>query len=982
MRLSRLLEASETSYALLQGSCAADIRSIAVDSRKVVPGSLFLALPGTKTHGFQFIGDAIKSGAKAILVPHEYSEKAKAIIPEDVALISVEDIKRVAGKVISSFFDEPSSKLEVIGITGTNGKTTCSYLIEAILKAYGKKTAVSGTICQRIGDHETTSVLTTPDCVSFHSFLKKALDAGAQYVITEVSSHALDQGRVEGCSFEVALFTNLTRDHLDYHKDLEDYFRAKSRLFTAEFSKRFVINLDDPYGKRLWERRAPFKLSYALDSENEAHVSVREFELNIGGIRAKIDVKGDILNIYSPLIGRHNLSNILAAIGVASALNIPLKAIKEGIESLQMIPGRLEPVGKGERTATALVDYAHTPDAVKSVLKALHEIKGSGRIITVIGCGGDRDKGKRPEMAHISAKYSDLSIFTSDNPRTENPSQILDQMLDGIDGDLLSKVRVIEDRKEAVYFACAQAETSDIILVAGKGHEDYQVVGNKKVPFDDRQVLKKGLEIAKLSHRKREIDGFHPIVRNIASVTKGQCQKRHQFIKFNSISTDSRAVKSGAMFWALRGERFDGNRFVSKALESGAVGAVCEVGRCDSEFGPVVQVEDTLFSLGEFASWYRRFLAMKTIGITGSCGKTTTKELVSSVVATAFRTGATKGNFNNLIGLPLTIFSMEPGTQWAVLEMGTNVPGEIERLCQIARPEIGIVTCIRPVHLEGLGSIENIAYEKGFLLQSLPVHGTAVVNFDDELILENLKRTRASIKWGFGFDAEKAEKAGIDHAVVVKAWRFTGEGLFVQFQVDGKDVEVQSKLFGKANVYNIAGAFAVGMGLGIDRKDIVRGIQACEPPSGRMNIEELSGWIIVDDSYNANPASMDAAIEYVKELKGAYGKNLVLGDMLELGEQTERFHLELGKKAASIDPSILVAVGKMSAIIAKGAIEQGLAESRILTFENAQEAASFLAQEEGTFFNGTKRVVLLKGSRGVRLEEVGNVIKQRLVEGK
>ncbi len=978
MKLSRLLQTAKVPIILVQGSGSEEVTSLAVDSRKIVPGGLFMALPGTKVHGCRFIGDALERGASAILIPQERLESVKSHLPQDIVLLSTPDIRYSAGRLAHAFFNMPSHGLEVIGITGTNGKTTCSYLIEAILAAWGKNTAVSGTICQRIGREEMEAELTTPDCVAFHAFLKKALDRGVEYLVAEVSSHALDQGRVEGCRFSAALFTNLTRDHLDYHKGIESYFNAKAQLFWEDKAQRCVINVDDSYGKRLWQSVSGSKISYG-EIPHQADVFPEDIHLGQGGIKAKIHYGEELIEIDSPLLGRHNLQNILASAAVALALGVPSWAVKRGVESIRNIPGRLERVVDAK--VTALVDYAHTPDAVSSVLKALSEVRKHGRIITVIGCGGDRDRGKRPEMAATSARLSDLVVFTSDNPRTEDPSTIIDEMLAGIRGNLLSKVRVIEDRKEAIYWACSQARPGDILLVAGKGHEDYQMIGKQKFPFDDREVLKKGLDLALGAGFPKDSPGKGcPVLRNVCRATGGSCHEDFQFVSFSSISTDSRTIGQNALFWAVRGERFDGNSFVAQALERGAAGAVCEKGCFKGTDAPVVMVNNTLYALGEFASWYRRFLGMKTLAITGSCGKTTTKELVHSVLSTAFRTGATMGNYNNLIGLPLTIFSMTPGTEWAVLEMGTNLPGEIERLCQIASPEVGLITCIRPVHLEGLGTIENIAFEKGFVFECLPEKGTAVCNLDDELVVENLKRTKAANIWGFGTDMKRARHVKVGHVVLVKHWIDRPQGLFLTLDVEGTEVEVESRLHGKVNILNIAAAVASGMAFGISTEDVAQGILHCSPPKGRLNMEEVSGWIIVDDTYNANPASMEAALDFVDRLPGSYGKNLVLGDMLELGKDAERYHLELGRKAAQLDPKVLLAVGAMANKIASGAMESGLSSKKIVTFENAMDALSYLMEDKGCFFNGTKRVVLLKGSRGVGLEKVAFAIRNRLVE--
>ncbi len=983
MKLATLLGASYGIIHLVRGSEEMEISSLCLDSRKASPGCLFMAMAGTKANGADYVEDAVSRGATCILVQEDVLNHLPSLIQEKAAILTAASMRKAAGVLSNTFFGSPSSKLNVVGITGTNGKTTCTYILEQIFKAWGKKTAISGTICQRIGQEESKSCLTTPDCVSFHAFLKRCVDEGVDFVITEVSSHALDQGRVAGCRFALSLFTNLTRDHLDYHGNLEEYFRAKSQLFTSRYTNKCVINMDDAYGKRLFDGCTLEKLSYSLSSPG-ADVHAREFILGSQGIEAILDIMGQDLHVESKLIGRFNLLNIIACVCAARFLGVPEGHIAGGIRAARSVPGRLEKIESCG--VSAFVDYAHTPDAVKNVLEGIREIKGDGLLITVIGCGGDRDKGKRPEMARISAKLSDLAVFTSDNPRSENPLSIIRDMLHGVPKDLRQKVRIIEDRAEAIRWACAQATRGDLIVVAGKGHEDYQIIGGKRWPFTDKQALEEAFYLlsCKAREERRSCRTFCPTLENVVRATDGECDKKHLFIPFDSVCTDTRTLVPGAIFWALKGEKFDGRTFVSQAFKKGAVAAVCQKGKgkpdVDAE-APIIFVEDSLYALGQFASWYRRFLGLKTIAITGSCGKTTTKDLVASVVSQTFKTQATEGNFNNLIGLPLTLFSMRPGVEWAVVEMGTSLPGEIKRLCEIACPEVGIITCIRPVHLEGLGDIKNISQEKGYLFESLPESGTAIVNLDDQLVCENLARTRAKNIWGFGTVSACGRLKEAAGRVILRSWQSTEQGLVVGLDASGENLEIRSRLFGSVNAMNIAAAVATGLGLGISMDDIVSGIEKCPAPKARMNIEVISGWIVIDDTYNANPASMEAALHMVSEHAPGLGRNLVLGDMLELGQDAERFHFELGQKAAQLRPRSLVAVGEMADVMATGAKSQGLSKGCIFTFKTAQEAASFLAEEKGLFFNGTRKVVLLKGSRGVCLEKVASVIRKRLERG-
>ncbi len=957
-------------------SDAVDISSLSLDSKKVKKGGLFIALPGTRTHGCDYIKEAIKNGAAAILCPFDCMERLGLDVPKEVPLIFSKDIHECGGKVVSKFYGNVSSKLSIIGITGTNGKTTSAFLIDSILKCSGKRTAISGTIFQEIAGKREKATLTTPDLISFHSFLKKAFDAGVTYVISEVSSHALSQGRVFGVNFKSVLFTNLSHDHLDYHKTLEDYFHSKKKLFTTLNPEKSVINIDDPFGKRLLKEAKGEIITYGL--KEKADVFPISYSTDLDGIKARVSAFGINFSIKSHLIGNFNIYNILGAIGVTKGLGISNEDIAKGIKALKNVKGRLEPLFING--VYGFVDYAHTPDALKNVLLTLKAIREK-RIITIVGCGGNRDRAKRPEMGKIAAKYSDLAIITSDNPRNEDPRSIIKEMLKGVFANLKGKTRVIVRRDDAIRFASQIAQRGDIILLAGKGHEDYQIIGNERLSFDDKIHLEN-----ELSEKKFFGNEIQPTIYLLKEAIGGKLINGKDEIlerQFLSVSTDSRNVEKEAVFFALRGERFDGHDFLDEVLEKGAICAVVDKKRdfsAPSEL-PLIKVQDTLFALGDLARWYLEFLGVKTIGITGSCGKTTTKELLKAVLSKKFNVQATSGNFNNLIGLPLTVFGLRPGVEWAILEMGTNLPGEIKRLCEIARPEVGIITCIKPVHLEGLKTVENIALEKGFLFESLPEDGIAILNADDELLIKNAKRLKTRKIYTYGISEKSAKRCNFLSHIYAKEWTERKEGLEINVIIDGKDYKFTSPLIGSFNISNILSAISCGIALNIPVDKIKEAVAETGAISGRMNIEKFSsGWIILDDSYNANPASMKAALEFLRKNFPNEKKNLILGDMLELGKDAEKFHIEIGKVSSTLSPSILIAIGNLSKKIAQGAVESGLTPKKIKTFRTWQDALEFLKADNRLFFNGSKRVVLLKGSRGVNLDRLKEFIEKRIGE--
>jgi UDP-N-acetylmuramoyl-L-alanyl-D-glutamate--2,6-diaminopimelate ligase len=491
--LARVVNPSETG-----GTLAREIEGLYCDSRQVRPGGLFFALRGAATDGHDFIAAARDHGAVAVVV------EDPSRVPEGMTWLKAEDPRLAMSRAAAAFYGNPTDGIPVIGITGTNGKTTTTYLMEAVMAKAGIPVAVLGTISYRFGDQIIPAPHTTPESVDLQRTIRQLVDQGARGVVMEVSSHALEQRRVDGCRFDVGVFTNLTRDHLDYHQTMESYFGSKARLFTdllaADETKErraAAINVDDPYGARLAGDAVVPVVSYGLSPL--ALVRAEAVTFSVDGIAGSLVTPLGTTPFQSRLLGRFNLYNILAAVAAGVALDLPLKSIRDGIEGDVRVPGRLERV-ENDRGVAVLVDYAHTGDALENVLKTVAEI-ATGRIITVFGCGGDRDRGKRPVMGEIAGRFSDLSVVTSDNPRTEVAGEIIDEILGGIRSLGLREYGkeelsiafeakgfvAVESRREAIGLAARMARPGDIVLLAGKGHEDYQIIGTVKHHFDDRE---------------------------------------------------------------------------------------------------------------------------------------------------------------------------------------------------------------------------------------------------------------------------------------------------------------------------------------------------------------------------------------------------------------------------------------------------------------------------------------------------------------
>ena len=479
MKLEELLK--KISVKTIEGPADVDIAGVDIDSRKVGPGHLFVAIKGTQTDGHQYIAKAIELGAVAILCEDMPAERQAG-----VTYVQVTSTESAIGPVATTFYSDPTSKLILVGVTGTNGKTTIATLLYNMFRRLGFKCGLLSTVCNYIEDEAVPASHTTPDPIELNQLLSRMVEAGCQYAFMECSSHAIAQQRIGGLKFASGIFTNLTRDHLDYHKTVENYRNAKKAFFDMLPKGAFAVtNADDKNGMFMVQNTKATVKTYSIRSM--ADFKARIVECHFEGMYLEVD--GHEVGVQ--FIGKFNVSNLLAVYGAAVMLGQKPEDVLLVLSTLKSVAGRLEPIHSPEGY-TAVVDYAHTPDALENVLNAIHEVLDGkdGHIITVCGAGGNRDKGKRPLMAQEAVKQSDRVIITSDNPRFEEPQDIINDMLAGLDQKQMKKVVSIVDRKEAIRTACMMAQKGDVILIAGKGHEDYQEIKGVKHHFDDREVVR------------------------------------------------------------------------------------------------------------------------------------------------------------------------------------------------------------------------------------------------------------------------------------------------------------------------------------------------------------------------------------------------------------------------------------------------------------------------------------------------------------
>ena len=978
---------------------ASEVALVTSDSRQVLPGSLFVAVAGAKTDGRQFIPEAIARGCLAVVVEGPGDFDAWPI-----PLIQVDDCRAAIGELAAAWYGFPAKGMQLIGITGTNGKTTCSWLIESMLIGAGYRTGVIGTVNYRYHDGQDFHILqdaplTTPDPLTLQGVFRTMAEAGVTHVIMEVSSHALDQQRLGRTCFTVALFTNLSRDHLDYHRTMDEYFAAKSRLFkhhlqpdgTAVVVMRPELDGVD-WGAAICRAVTDQtrKICCGLGPECEARAS--EVVQTVEGLRCRLELAGRSIPLSSHLAGGYNLQNLLAAAGVGMALGLSDKQISEGLAMVQNIPGRLErvrlPGARPGGEPAVFVDYGHTPDALDNVLTTLSEMT-AGRLICVFGCGGDRDRGKRPQMGAIARQHAQVAIVTSDNPRTEPPEAIIAEIVQGMAMDqegpqpvatlLCGPVAadgfaVIENRREAIAAACSLAAPGDTVLIAGKGHENYQILGATKYFFDDSLEAANGL----LRWNQR----------HLLAATSGRVAAGRQQTVLHDISTDTRTLNPGDVFVALTGETFDGHAYIETAVARGAAAVIAErlpaARRQDVLY---IAVTDSLRALGDLASYRRRLLngPVRVAAITGSSGKTTVKEMVATIFAKALaptRTGSeallkTKGNFNNLVGLPLSLLPINAGHRLAIVEMGMNVPGEIGRLTAIADPDVGCINNVHPAHLQGLGSVAGVAAAKGELFAGMRPDAVRVVNCDDPLVMAQAKKAGGT-QIGFAVTA-----AGRRHRPLIRVTRqhnFGEQGMRFTLHIGPWCRRLTVPVFGSHNVSNCAAAAAIAHGAGIDAEVIAAGLADYAPAvDKRLAISHLPGGLkVVNDAYNANPASMAAGLRTIATFGGNCRHVAALGDMLELGEAAATLHADIGTLVAHLRYDYLLATGTEAPHLVKAALAGGMRPEQVRLCPDLDGMAAALCQMLAEGGLGPGDWLLIKGSRGMRMEQLLDQLERRL----
>ncbi len=893
---------------------------LCLDSRQVTRGDVFFACPGRSTDGRRYIEQAVAQGAAAIVM--QPGSEPFALPAPSIPLIKVEGLSALLGAIAHHWYGEPSQAMSVMAVTGTNGKTTTVQWLAAALNAEGVSCGTIGTLGVTLPDGSNLGgMLTTPDVLAMHRSLAAIRDAGASVAAIEASSIGIEQGRLDHVCIKVAGFTNLTHDHLDYHGTIQNYKAAKFALFNWPGLHRAIINTDDPAGLELAESLAAHDpVTYSLDPGRAATILGGQIQAGTQGLIFNLSMPDGVAQVVTRQIGLHNVSNLLLVAGMLRELGWSLARIARVLAALRSVEGRLQTVESaqgGDASIDAplvVVDYAHTPDALERALVALREVAQvrGGRLVCLFGCGGSRDRSKRPVMGRIAGERADHVVLTNDNPRAEDPWTIAAEIMAGM--GIAPVVQL--DRAQAVLQAIWQADVNDVVLLAGKGHETYQETHGVRVAFDDREWARFALT----------------------------------WRRAPAVSTDSRTIASHQIFVALKGDAFDGHDYLPSVAAAGAVAAVVEHRRTDVALTQF-ELGDTHAALIKMATAWRRCFAVPAIAVTGSNGKTTTKEMLAAILRAWVGDAhalSTAGNLNNEIGVPLTLLRLSAQHRAAVFELGMNHPGEIAVLAEMAQPTVALINNAQREHQEFMHTVEAVARENGAVLAALPLDGSAVFPGDDTYT--DLWRQLAGARevMLFGFDA------GFD--VYADQVRAEPTRTLCQLHTPAGSGPLALSSPGVHNLRNALAAAACACAAGAPFDAIVQGLTAFNPVAGRMQPHKLAdGFELIDDTYNANPDSVRAAIDVLAQLEGR--KVLVLGDMGEVGADGPAMHAEVGAYAK----------------------ERGIED--LLTFGPAARhcAAAFGVQAKAfdsidalveNLIALTPANILVKGSRSTRMERV------------
>ncbi len=853
-----------------------NFRNIKFNSKKCKPNDIFFAIKGNKSNGNKFISEAIKNGAKIIVS----NLKFRGFNKDKILFIYEEEPRKLLSEAASLFYQKKPRN--IIAVTGTNGKTSIANFYYQILSYSNKAVATVGTLGVLSQKLKLKTDNTTIDPINIHKILERLKKLRVNNVILEASSHGLKQQRLNNINFNSALFTNLSRDHLDYHKTYNDYLNSKLILFNKLLKRKGNIIFDDNVNqaKKLNNISKKRKLNKFNFGNLKSFIRILKIQKINNKKKIEFVMNNKNYSFETTLIGNIQIINLMFAIVAAYLSKIKIKNILKSVKKIKPVKGRLEKIGNIKNKSNVILDYAHSPDALKTIILNIKEDFPLSKISLLFGCGGNRDKDKRAIMGYIASKYCDSIYLTDDNPRFENPSLIRKHIKKG-----LKKNKFIEipSRSKAISLAVNDLKSGDILIVAGKGHETYQEYQNKNFFSDKLEILK--------AIRKKNLILSSSIKNNILKeYLKKNTIKKNNNISFASIN--SKKIKKNSIFIGIKGKKFNGNLFADEAIKNKATIAISKKKFKNQK---IIFNENPLNFFNKICGTYRKCLNANNIAITGSAGKTSVKDLTGYCLSKLSKTYCAKNSFNNKYGVPLSIFNTPQSKKFTVLEVGMNKKGEIDYLTKLIKPNLGIITNISYAHIENFKNINQIAEAKGEMINNIVPNGTIIINMDDKYCNYFLKKANNRNLKVISF-SKKNQNAD----VVFISKKNNKKNFIFNFKIKNKK---KSFLISK-DLSNYKENILATLSVIINYFDIEKLSKSLflgfKIPKSRGSLIKYNKGhkklTIVDESYNSNPLSLEFALKkFDSTYKEKNKKFLLIGNMLELGKYSKNLHIKIAK---------------------------------------------------------------------------------------
>ncbi len=866
------------------------------DSSKIKKNFIFFAIKGNNNDGHHFIGEAIKRGAKIVI-----HEKNFSGVKNKVLFLRSKNIRKLLAKI--SFQINQKCPKNLIAVTGTNGKSSISDFYYQILKLNKIKVASIGTLGIRYNNSFKDIPNTTIDPIKLSYFLKKLKKQKINNVIMEASSHGLKQHRLDGLLFNTSIFSNLSHDHLDYHKNFKDYLNSKLYLFKKLTKKNGNVITDQSIPqfnviKNICKNKK-LKFNFLSKKKENLQIFVRSHKFRGESQLIELDYKKHRFKFVLNLIGKIQLKNILMAVIAAEKSGLNIKRIFNNLHKIKPIYGRLEKISEIKNNSKVILDYAHTPDALKTVLINLND-QFKKKISIVFGCGGNRDKFKRKLMGKLADLYCHKIYLTDDNPRNENPNSIRNEIKKGI--NLKKKIYEISDRKKAIHQAISDLKSGEILLVAGKGHEKIQIYQNKVRFFSDKEIILNSI-------RKKNRNLSKNLKLNIIR-EKAKSNLFFDNLKFKKAAINSKEVNKNDAFFAIKGKKNDAHNYLKEVFKRNASFAI--VNKINKKFSKnkQIKVRNTLSFLSDCASEFRKNIDTNIVAITGSCGKTSLKDLLVSILNKFYKTSFSKKSYNNKYGVPLTLFNINQDDDFGILEVGMDKKGEIDFLSNLIKPNLGVITNISYAHIKNFKNLSEIAAAKGEIINNIVDNGSIVLNADDKFYSFHKKLAKKRKLKIYSFSCSKKNTT-----VNLKKIFKKGNKFKIVLRIKNSEKYFYIRKNFSNFISNLLAAITV-IQIYIDINKLSQNqFLDVKTTQGRGDITKLNlnkkNIFFIDESYNSNPLSLNSALQNFDKIQiNKNKKHIILGDMLELGKHSKKLHKEISQKINKISINKVHVIGK------------------------------------------------------------------------